>query len=38
MLKDTLLHKENIYAKNIKKETEVKKKSFLQKIFGWLKW
>ncbi len=39
MLKDTLLHKESIYAKNVSSKSSTKsKKSFWQKLFGWLKW
>ncbi len=38
MLKDTILHKESIYAKNIKQEEQTKKKeSLAKKLWGWLK-
>lgn len=37
-IKDTLLHKESIYAKNIeKKETKQQKKTLWEKIIGWFK-
>lgn len=37
-IKDTLLHKENIYAKNIeKKEPKQQKKTLWEKIVGWFK-